>query len=165
MSRIIRDSLAAKNGVHPPTYDNYSQNGSAPFPGGPNTTNGNNQSASASQSPMLRISILQNGKRILPRFDLSAVQCPDLASLRHGITRRFADQFPGLFSEHRPESSWKVKTFVPDGLTPIHSDGEWTIALLSAATVDWMDSDLKVLVELESTDSGVHYLSVKPSDD
>lgn len=115
---------------------------------------------------MLRISILQNGNRILPRFDLSAVQCPDLATLRHGITRRFGDQFPGLFSEHRPEFSWKVKVFVPDGLTSVNSDGEWTIALLSAATVDWMDSDLKVLVELESTDSGVHYLqAVKQSDD
>ena len=51
---------------------------------------------------MLRVSILQNGKRILPRFDLPALQCPDIATLRHGITRRFGDQFPGLFSEHRP---------------------------------------------------------------
>lgn len=39
--------------------------------------------------------------------------------------------------------------FVPDGITSVHSDGEWTIALLSAATVDWMDSNLKVLIEAE----------------
>lgn len=107
---------------------------------------------------MLNVNILQNGKRILPRFDLSAEQCPDLGTLKHVITRRFGDQLPAVLSEPKHDSNggpmhstigWKVKVFVPDGLTSVHSDGEWTIALLSAATVDWMDSNMKVLIDAE----------------
>lgn len=95
---------------------------------------------------MLRVNVLQNGKRAVPRVDLPAEQCPDLGSLKQVLTRRFGDQLSALLSE---STSWKIKVFVPDGLTLVSSDGEWTIALLSAATVDWMDSDLRVLVEIE----------------
>jgi hypothetical protein len=36
-------------------------------------------------------------------------------------------------------------------LAAVQNDGDWTMALLSAGNVDWMDGDLKVLVDLEST--------------
>lgn len=108
-----------------------------------------------SHTPTLNVNVLQNGKRVLPRFDLSADQCPDLGSLKHVVARRFGDQLPAQLSEPKHDGAmhssigWKVKVFVPDGITSVHSDGEWTIALLSAATVDWMDSNLKVLIEAE----------------
>lgn len=35
----------------------------------------------------------------------------------------------------------------------MQNDGEWTIALLSAGTVDWMDGGLRVLVEAEGDES------------
>ena len=37
---------------------------------------------------------------------------------------------------------------MPEGLVPVQNDGEWTIAQLSAGTVDWMDGDLRVVVEV-----------------
>lgn len=31
------------------------------------------------------------------------------------------------------------------------NDGDWTIAQLSAGTIDWMDNDLRVVVDLGSS--------------
>ena len=111
------------------------------------------------QAPLsIRVNILQEGKRVLPRLDLPAGQTPDLETLKQLITRRFPGQLPGIPSESALDPNagnwntsvhWKFKVFLPEGLTPVHNDGEWTIALLSAGNVDWMDGDLKVLVELE----------------
>lgn len=103
---------------------------------------------------------MQQGKRILPRLDVPAVQCNDLESLKQLISRRFAGQLPGLPSDSAMDTTggswgsspgWKFKAWLPDGLTPVQNDGDWTMALLSAGNVDWMDGDMKVLVELEST--------------
>lgn len=46
-------------------------------------------------------------------------------------------------------ASWKLKVWLPDGLVPVANQKDWTIAVLSADTVDWMDGDLKVLIEVE----------------
>lgn len=119
-----------------------------------------NTTSSNPQTPIsLHLNILQGGKRILPRLDLPAGQCPDLESIKQLISRRFAGQLPGLRSDPsdfdsstgtwRSSPAWKFKVWLPDGLAPVQNDGEWTIALLSAGTVDWMDGDLKVLVEVD----------------
>lgn len=86
-------------------------------------------------------------------MDVSAEQCPDLNTLKHTIVHRFSDRLSSVVPDHRPESAWKVKVFVPDGLSSVSSDGEWTIALLSAATVDWMDNEMKVVVDLDGGSS------------
>jgi very-short-patch-repair endonuclease len=46
-------------------------------------------------------------------------------------------------------AEWRVKVWLPDGMLVVQSQKDWTIALLSADTVDWMDGDLKVLVEVD----------------
>ncbi|BDD57808.1 hypothetical protein MPDQ_005447 [Monascus purpureus] len=108
----------------------------------------------------LYINILQNSKRIIPQLSLPADQCPDLGTLRDVITRRYPGQItlqqqpvqgplslPSASSD--PDSgSWRVKVWLPDGLASVSSDGEWTVALLSAGNVDWMDGSLKVLVDV-----------------
>ncbi|GMF79286.1 unnamed protein product [Aspergillus oryzae] len=112
-----------------------------------------------SQAPIsLRINIMQNGKRVLPRVDLPAGHCPDLETLKQLLCRRFAGQLPGLPSDPSLDPAawmssvgWRFRVWLPEGLTPVQNDGEWTIALLSAGNVDWMDGDLRVLVELENT--------------
>jgi hypothetical protein len=38
---------------------------------------------------------------------------------------------------------------LPDGLWAVQSEKDWAIALLSADTVDWMDGEMKVLVEVD----------------
>lgn len=44
---------------------------------------------------------------------------------------------------------WKVKVWLPDGLLPVQNQKDWTIALLSTDAIDWMDGELKVLVEID----------------
>jgi hypothetical protein len=98
--------------------------------------------------------MLQQGKRILPRLDLPAGQCPDVETFKHTILRRYPS-LNGDNTDHNSQqvrethASWKVKAWLPQGLLHIQTDKEWTIALLTAETTEWMDGDLKVLVEIE----------------
>ncbi|KAE8151074.1 hypothetical protein BDV25DRAFT_139232 [Aspergillus avenaceus] len=152
VSRIIRDNLAAKRGVHPSTEDQASM-ASANFPPLPA---GLNVAPTTTTPISLRINVMQNGKRILPRFDLPAGHCPDLEMLKQIICRRFAGQLPGLLTDPSLDPAawassigWRFRVWLPEGLTPVQNDGEWTIALLSAGNIEWMDGDLRVLVELD----------------
>ena len=47
----------------------------------------------------------------------------------------------------------KVKAWLPDGLFPIQSEKDWVLALLSADTVDWMDGEVKLLIEVDGADT------------
>ncbi|KAL1879521.1 hypothetical protein Plec18167_003978 [Paecilomyces lecythidis] len=126
----------------------------------PATTGGisNNNTSSQQYHITLCINILQNNKRILPRFDVPAEQCPDLETAKRLIGRRFTGQLPetpqvqqdfdGNWSSNCSASSWKFKVWLPEGLVPVQNDGEWTIAQLSAGTVDWMDGELRVVVDI-----------------
>ncbi|KAF9894304.1 hypothetical protein FE257_007807 [Aspergillus nanangensis] len=161
VSRIIRDNLATKDVT--PSHDNSQLQSqtypSTSFPSLPGFTNSTPTNAPPQGTITLRVNIMQNGKRILPRFDLPAAQCSDLETMKQHLLRRFDGQLPGF----PPSDSaldqgswgafpgWKFKVWLPDGLTPVQNDGEWTIALLSAGNVDWMDGDLRVLVELENS--------------
>ena len=86
-------------------------------------------------------------------MDVSAEQCPDLNTLKQTIANRFSDRLSSVVPESRSQFAWKVKVFVPDGLSSVSSDGEWTIALLSAATIDWMDNEMKVVVDVDGPGS------------
>ncbi|OGM40915.1 hypothetical protein ABOM_010017 [Aspergillus bombycis] len=157
LSRIIRDNIATKHGVQTSTDDHASMHPSnfPPLPAGLTMPN----PPTTSQAPIsLRINIMQNGKRVLPRVDLPAGHCQDLETLKQLLCRRFAGQLPGLPSDPSLDPAawvssvgWRFRVWLPEGLTPVQNDGDWTIAILSAGNVDWMDGDLRVLVELEST--------------
>ncbi|CAG8095046.1 unnamed protein product [Penicillium olsonii] len=150
VSRVIRENIAARHGQ--PQPENH-------FHHMPFTPPENPQSQSQHQTS-LRVNIIQGGKRILPRFDLPAGQYPNIETLKQAILRRYPGQIPGLFNqegnaaaqearESAVTASWKVKVWLPDGLIPVVNQKDWTIALLSADTVDWMDGDLKVLIETD----------------
>lgn len=125
------------------------------------SSNITSSSASPHTQIYLRINVLQHGKRVLPRLDLQAGQCPNVDTIKESVLRRYHGQIPGLpvlqgsdsidqqIRDSAAASSWKVKALVPDGLITIQSEKDWAFALLSADTVDWMDGDLKILVELE----------------
>ncbi|GAD94176.1 conserved hypothetical protein [Paecilomyces variotii No. 5] len=180
VSRIIRDSLAHKHEGQSPipqasrqcssAHDSVSaaqnqffqqlqqQSNLPPLPatsGG--ISNNDNNTSSQQYHITLRINIVQNNKRILPRFDVPAEQCPDLETAKQLIGRRFAGQLPETqvqqdfddnWSSNSSTSGWKFKVWLPEGLVPVQNDGEWTIAQLSAGTVDWMDGDLRVVVDI-----------------
>lgn len=47
---------------------------------------------------------------------------------------------------------WKVKVWLPDGLLHVQNQKDWAIAVLTTDAVDWMDGELKVLVEVGEGD-------------
>ncbi|RAH66212.1 DUF3431 domain-containing protein [Aspergillus aculeatinus CBS 121060] len=164
VSRIIRDNLAVKHEPHAASHDqtsvsqpqHFPPSNLPPIPGAASAAS-NVRPPSSPMSVSLRINLIQDGKRTHSRLDLPGSQCPDLETLKQVISRRFSGQLPGLSSEPGLDSAsgwvaginWKFKVWLPDGLTTVQNDGDWTIALLSAGNVDWMDGDLRVLVEFE----------------
>jgi hypothetical protein len=102
---------------------------------------------------------LQNGKRIVPSYDIPASQCPDLANARQLLCRRYAGELPGILADPNTNASagtwdasagWRFQVWLPEGLILIENDSDWTLSLLAAEKVDWMDSEMKVLVEIGS---------------
>lgn len=168
MSRIIRENLAARDSGHAAPHEQvpvsadqqfHSQQPFTPLQG-PHTaaTSITSTSHINTQNPVsLRVNILQHGKRILHRLDLPANEYPDVETVKQTILRRYPDQIPGI-SQHQYSDSlvavtsqWKIQVWLPDGLVQVQNQKDWTYALLSADTVDWMDGDLKVLVEIEGS--------------
>lgn len=156
MSRIIRENLASRHGHPAQAPDPHFHQPFNPLPDSTPTTSTATSSHCQGQTS-LRVSILQNGKRVLPRFDLPAGQCPHIDTVKQAILRRYPGQIPGLpvfqgVNEARESAvidGWKVKVWLPDGLVPVQNQKDWTIAVLSADAVDWMDGELRVLVEVD----------------
>ncbi|KAG0154698.1 hypothetical protein PDIDSM_266 [Penicillium digitatum] len=101
----------------------------------------------------------------IQRHPLTATAKPPFASNSYktesAILRRYPGQIPGIpvfqgtnAATHEARESavvegWKVKVWLPDGLVPVRNQKDWTIAVLSADAVDWMDGELRVLVEID----------------
>lgn len=97
-------------------------------------------SVSSPREPVkLQISILREGKRFLPRFD-TPDECPDLQTLYQIIMEHYS----GCYL-----SNLRIQVLLSDGLQPVASDDEWMLALRSIQSTDWMDGDMKVIVEFE----------------
>jgi hypothetical protein len=94
---------------------------------------------------------MYEGKRIFPRLDVTAEQCPDLASVCNLIAHRWTGQFPAPICDSNgivDTTDWKIQAWLPEGLVTQDNDGLWTIAQLTAGTVDWMENDLRVLIDI-----------------
>lgn len=102
------------------------------------------------QSIVLYVNVVSNTggalRRVIPRFTLTPESAPSLASLVAEVERKYKippkDTVPDRI--RRPV----VKVWLPDGLVTVAEDGEWMVALLSAGVVDWMDGEVRVLVEV-----------------
>ncbi|KAJ5591817.1 uncharacterized protein N7459_002186 [Penicillium hispanicum] len=168
VSRVIRENIASRNGDPMPHPQMSSSDGHFhshhPLltPQDPNNQGINSPSNGDSQGQLyLHINVLQEGKRIVPRLDLPAGECPNVDLIKQYILRRYPGQIPGVPPLQSPDlvdlsaaASWRIKVWLPNGLMAVQGEKDWGVALLSAHTVDWMDGDLKVLVEVEGTKSG-----------
>lgn len=81
-------------------------------------------------------------RRVVPRFTLQPEATPNLSALISHVRRKHPG---GLASD---SGMPVVKVWLPDGLVTVAEDGEWMVALLSAGVVDWMDGEVRVLVEV-----------------
>ncbi|KIV86019.1 hypothetical protein PV11_01661 [Exophiala sideris] len=95
------------------------------------------------QSIVLYVNVVSNTggalRRVIPRFQLTPESAPSLSALIGEVEKRYK---PALGND------WVVKVWLTDGLVTVAEDGEWMVALLSAGVVDWMDGEVRVLVEI-----------------
>ncbi|MCJ1397069.1 hypothetical protein MMC11_000261 [Xylographa trunciseda] len=102
-----------------------------------------NESLSRNRPPlealMLHVHFLKNGKRTLPRLDLFADQYQDLSL----VLQRAAEQHGSVVSENL-----KVMVLIPEGLKEIKEDADWKTAIEISRSLDWMEGEMKVLVEV-----------------
>jgi hypothetical protein len=98
-------------------------------------------------------------KRLADPFLLSAVSVPNLQALQSQLQQHFGKTLEQLASSDangasstgkatRETPELSVKVWLPDGLVRVKGDGEWMVALLSAELVEWMDKEVKILVEI-----------------
>ena len=83
-----------------------------------------------------------NIRRIIPRFTLTPEAAPNIQALRSQVKIRAKGTSAKKIDQAR------IKVWLADGLVQVKDDGEWMVALLSAGTMEWMDGEVRVLVEL-----------------
>ena len=81
-------------------------------------------------------------RRMMPRFSLTPNAAPNLESLRLQIKARIKVTTPGNIDQA------SVSVWLSSGLVQVEDDGQWMVALLSANTTEWMDGEVRVLVEM-----------------
>ncbi|KAL8792953.1 MAG: hypothetical protein Q9195_004450 [Heterodermia aff. obscurata] len=86
----------------------------------------------------LRFNMIRNNQRISPPYELTAKECPDLQTV-------FLKALPYLSG--RPHNELQIRVLMPSGLTLIQDDDDWIKALNQVGQVEWMDNEMKVLIE------------------
>jgi hypothetical protein len=89
-------------------------------------------------SVILQVSLLQDGARIMPRRDIQAHNTPYLHSLVQDVVTWVGPVSLG---------SAKVKVLSPEGLVTVEDDASWQRMLRLARVTEWMDKEMKVVVE------------------
>lgn len=101
------------------------------------------------QSIVLYVNVVSNTggalRREVPRFTLTPESAPSLSALIAEVDRRYRRPSDRNTPEQKAPI---VKVWLTDGLVTVAEDGEWMVALLSAGVVDWMDGEIRVLVEV-----------------
>lgn len=89
-------------------------------------------------SLMLHLNIIENKRRILPSYQSLAEDCPDLQSIHAKVLQYYGDAALDRAA---------VSVLLPQGLTSIASNEEWTGALSIVQDTEWMDGETKVVVD------------------
>lgn len=97
-------------------------------------------------------------KRLVAPFSVNAAAVPNLDALSSKIQEHYGlglqqlcllersgSAGPGVVGSE--ERKMTIRVWLPDGLVPIRDDGEWMVALLSAEMIEWMDKEVKILVD------------------
>ncbi|KAK2740367.1 hypothetical protein FQN57_006107 [Myotisia sp. PD_48] len=86
-------------------------------------------------------------KRLYPQLDLSASECPDFPMLLDKIREYHAHQRQAQNLDGQASSSLRVRVLVDGGLMTIQNDMQWIVALVTVAEIEWMDNQMKVIVD------------------
>ena len=86
----------------------------------------------------LRFNVIRNNQRISSPYDSTARECPDLQTV-------FLKALPYLSGRSRDDM--QISALMPSGLTVIQDDDGWIKALNQVNQLEWMDNEMKVLIE------------------
>lgn len=97
--------------------------------------------ASAKQPAPLEyhINIVHNGKRIRDMFTLNPTNCVGFVSFTAHVDA----------AVKAPYKKTVMKVLGPNGLVEVKSEATYAMALLSVRKTEWMDGDVKIVVETE----------------
>lgn len=102
------------------------------------------------------VHLLHDGNRIKPKDMLQPSRCPSLASLQGWLSI----QIPGNLK------IGKVKIMTAEGLVEVKEEEAWCALVLAVGKIDWMDGEVKILVELEDKTArprGVPAIEARPT--
>ena len=88
----------------------------------------------------LHLNVLAAGQRVLPRLDTIAEECPSIQALYDKIPQYYTNDGAG-----KP----RISVHLSDGLSLVRNDAEWEAALFSAKATEWMDHELKVVIDIQ----------------
>lgn len=108
----------------------------APIPEPSNSSKADEPSQSHMQ---YHINILDNGRRIKPRVTLTPSSCRGLSNLVQHVQR---------FIDDRTITVTKVQILAADGLRDVEDEEAWLGAIKSVEDSEWMDREVRVLVEI-----------------
>ncbi|EAS36811.1 uncharacterized protein CIMG_02165 [Coccidioides immitis RS] len=105
------------------------------------------QESKSLTSVKLFISIVQNGddKRLLPRLELPCDPSAGLSALLKNVRQYYQQQ--QHLQTHQMPVNFRINAWLKNGLVPIGNDEEWMAALMAAHMVDWMDGELRIIVD------------------
>ena len=97
-------------------------------------------------------------KRLIAPFLVNAAVVPNLGALSSRLQEHYEMSLQQLCHVEQGGSAGQnaigseaikmnVRVWLPDGLVPVRNDGEWMVALLSAEMIEWMDKQVKILVD------------------
>lgn len=79
---------------------------------------------------------------MFPRLDLPADQCPDFSTLLGKVCQYYQNHY-----QQQVLPPLRVRAWLENGLMPIQNDGEWMVALLAVNAAEWMDGELRIVVD------------------
>ncbi|KIX01555.1 uncharacterized protein Z518_09281 [Rhinocladiella mackenziei CBS 650.93] len=134
----------------PPDLENEGDVRSPAQQGFTQSTGESKSTTTFKQSIVLYVNVVSNiggaRRRIIPRFTLTPDSAPNLSTLIAEVEKRY--KRPSNEETSGKENLPAVKVWLTDGLVTVVEDGEWMVSLLSAGVVDWMDGEVRVLVEV-----------------
>ncbi|KAI1907225.1 hypothetical protein LOZ53_005071 [Ophidiomyces ophidiicola] len=169
-SHIIREMLVGRTddqhdpNIAQPTIfsgpSNSERISPPPLPSGLLPTVSTTQSIQHSQkqstnSARVIVNVVQNGddKRLLPRVEFQGEQTASLSLLLTNARQYHQQrhQQPQRFQNDILSNNIRVRAWLKDGLTLIRNDEEWMAALMASHMVDWMDGELRVVLDADGT--------------
>ena len=97
------------------------------------------------RSITLHVNLMREGKRLHERLNIAATISTDIDAILEHVDVCAAARKVGAKLE-----AGKIMVMLPEGLVPVTEGDQWRAALVKARSNDWMDSELTILIELNT---------------